>query len=424
LPIMVRLNGKDYLCGGLDLKDSTEIARRLEEVGVDAINVSAGTRESHEFQVQPRALAEGYNAYLSHAIKKVVGIPVSIAGGIRTPRIAEEILEKGKADFLDVGRALICDPEWALKIAEERVEDIRPCIACIRCDERLFSNIDVACTVNASMGKEDDYKIDSAPVRKKVLIVGGGPAGLEAARIAALRGHDVTLYEKDPQLGGQLRLAAVPPYKMEFQELIDYFEGQLKKLGVKIELQRGATLEEVVRFGPDVVIVATGSAPLLPEIPGIELRNVINIYDALADPSKVGKRVVVWGSGLVAGEIADAFSENGREVTIITRRSVRMDIDNSNARLLLERLSGKGVRIFINTNVERITEDSVIIERGSKREAIGIDSFVVAHGAKSETGLLEQLKGRVSELYAVGDCVQPREAFEAIQEGFCAARNI
>lgn len=424
IPIMVRINGSDYLNGGITSKDSVAMAKQLEEAGVDAINVSAGTRESHEYQAPPRALPEGCNAHLSAAIKNAVNIPVSIAGRIRSPEVADKILREEKADLIEVGRALLCDPEWPKKVAEERLDDIIPCISCIRCDERLFCNLDIACTVNATVGHEEEYRVNLTEKPKRVLVVGGGPAGLEASRVAALRGHTVSLCEKDAALGGNLRLAVVAHHKNEFRELINYFERQIRKLGVDIQCEQKVTAETIENVKPDVVIVATGSTLSIPPIPGSELENVVTAYAVLAGKANLGKRVIVWGSGLVAAEVADVLSEKGSEVTIVTRRGVRMDMENSNRKILLQRLCEKGVKILINTNVLEVTKDSLIVDRAEKTVAIGMDTFVVSLGTQPDKTLFEELQGKVSELYAVGDCVEPREAFEAISEGYNVALKI
>jgi 2,4-dienoyl-CoA reductase-like NADH-dependent reductase (Old Yellow Enzyme family)/thioredoxin reductase len=424
MPIMVRINGSDYINGGITLKDSIVMARRLEKAGVDAINVSAGTRESHEYQVPPRSLPEGCNAYLSAGIKKAVDIPVSIAGRIKSPDIAENILREEKADLIELGRALLCDPKWPLKVSEGKIDDILPCISCIRCDERLFSNLDIACTVNAAAGRESDGEIRCTNNPKKILVVGGGPAGLDMARVAALRGHKVVLYEKDTSLGGNLRLAAIGEYNIEFQELIDYLKRQIIKLGVKIKLGKYVTVKTVEKASPDVVVVATGSNPILPSINGIEFDNVVTAHDVLSEKSKVGQKVVIWGSGLVAFDTADFLSEKDKQVTVITRGAVRMSPENSNNKLLLQRVCQRGVRILINTCIKKITQNNLIVERFSKEEVIEMDNFVLCLGYQSNKKLFYELEGKVPQLYAIGDCVEPREAFEAIQEGYQLALRI
>jgi NADPH-dependent 2,4-dienoyl-CoA reductase/sulfur reductase-like enzyme len=421
---MVRINGSDYIKGGITLEDSINIAKELEKAGVHAINVSAGTRETHEYQVPPRSLPEGCNAYLSSGIKKAINIPVSIAGRIKTPDIAENILREKKADLIELGRALLCDPEWSLKVSEGRTDDILPCISCIRCDERLFSNLDIVCTVNAAAGREKEGKIRRTDNPKKILIAGGGPAGLEMARVAALRGHKVVLYERDTKLGGNLRLAAIGEYNSEFQELIDYFERQIRKLGGKIKLGDFVSAKTIEENNPDVVVVATGSNPILPKIEGINSGIVVTAHDVLAGKSKVGQKVVIWGSGLVAFDTADFLSEKNKQVTIITRGAVRMSPENSNNKLLLYRVCERGVKILINTCVKKITQNKLIVERFGKEEVIGMDNFVLCLGYKSNNKLIHELKGKVSELYSIGDCVEPREAFEAIHEGYQLALRI
>ena len=424
IPIMVRLNGSDYLNGGITLKDSTAMAKKLEEAGIDAINVTAGTRESHEYQVPPRALPDGCNAHLAAAIKEAVNIPVSIAGKIRSPEVAENILQKGSADLIELGRALLCDPEWLRKAKENRYDDILPCISCIRCDERLFSNLDVACTINAAAGHEKECKIRLAQKPKKVLIAGAGPAGLETARVAALRGHKVILYEKDVVIGGNLKLATFGQYNTEFQELLSYFERQIRKIGVKLRLGEKLNAEKVAEIKPDVVVVATGSSPLTPKISGVEYENVVTAHDVLAGRAEVGKKVVIWGSGLVAFDVADFLSEKNRHVTVVTRGIVRMGQENSNNKLLLKRVCEKGVRIMINTQVKRIGPNSLTVQRGGKEEIIAMDNFVLSLGTCSNRKLLMDLRGKNSNLHSIGDCVKPREAFEAIHEGYRVALTI
>jgi 2,4-dienoyl-CoA reductase-like NADH-dependent reductase (Old Yellow Enzyme family)/thioredoxin reductase len=423
-PILVRINGADYIDGGITVDEAAKIAKALEEMGVNAINVSAGTRESHEFQVPPRAIPEGCNAHLSETIKKAVRIPVSVAGRIRSPMTAERILQEGKADFVEIGRALLCDPEWPKKAKEGRLDDILPCVSCIRCDERLFANKSIRCTLNASVGMEKRAKIKPAKLIKKVLIAGAGPAGLEAARVAALRGHEVILCDKESHIGGQLWLASIPPFKREFKEVLSYYETQLKKLNVTIFLNCEVTPEVVERVAPDVVVVATGSVPFVPNIPGIRQENVVTFFDVLGEKREVGEKVVIWGSGLVAFETADYLSEMGKKIMIVTRRKVRMKVENSNEKLLMQRVLEKGTKILIYTNVLEVMKDGIIVERGGNKEFIKMDTLVLCLGTQPNIKLYEELKGKVRELYAIGTCARRGEVFEAIQDGFWTARKI
>lgn len=423
-PVMVRINGSDYMTGGITIDEAAKIAKALEKIGVDAINVSAGTRESHEYQVPPRTLPEGCNAHLSEAIKKAVKIPVSVAGRIRQPETAERILQEGKADFVEIGRALLCDPKWPRKAKEGRLKDILPCVSCIRCDERLFANKSIRCTLNATVGAERRAKIRPTKTPKKILIAGGGPAGLEATRVASLRGHEVILCEKENHLGGQLWLASIPPYKKEFKEVLSYYETQLRKLNVTINLNCEVTLEVVKKIAPDVVIVATGSVPFVPNISGIERENVVTALDVLGGKREVGEKVVIWGSGLVAFETADYLSEMGKKITIVTRRKVRMGVENSNEKLLMQRVLERGTKILIYTNVLEVTKEGIIVERGGKKEFIKMDTLVLCLGTQPNTKLYEELKGKVKELYAIGTCARRGEAFEAIQDGFWTGRKI
>ncbi len=427
-PIMARINGSDYLNGGLTTKESKIIALKLEEAGVAAISVSAGETSSLcEYLVPPRAVERGCNVPLAFEIKKSVGIPVSVAGRIDNPALAERILEDGKVDLIEMARPLLADPELPKKTAEGRIDEIRKCIACIHCEDRLNTGLKVECTVNPLAGREWRFGIEPARKPKKVLVVGGGPAGMEAARVAKWRGHEVFLYEKDEQLGGQARLSSILPYKQELIDFIKYYEVTLNKLCVKVELGKEVTADVVDEVQPDVIVAATGAVPLVPRIPGVNLKNVVTATDVLAKNVGVGKEVVIIGGGLVGCETADFLTEKSRDVTIVEMlNDLGMFLDRVigwNEKLLLQRLSEKNVKIFIKTRAEEITKDYVLVRRNKNTEKIQSDTVVLAAGARSDRQFIDEL-GHVGTVLEIGDCVKPRKLYDAVREGFMVARSI
>ncbi|MEM3759882.1 MAG: FAD-dependent oxidoreductase [Candidatus Bathyarchaeia archaeon] len=424
-PCIVRISVDEFVEGGLSLEEAKVIAQRLEEIGVNLIAVSGGARDSIEWQVQPTAIPQGCFVHFASHIKKVVKIPVSVAGRIKNPEMAEKILLEGKADIIDMGRALIADPELPRKVMYGRIDDIKPCIGCLRCFDMACNDMPIICSVNVEVGKEE-VAIKPANNPKRVLIVGGGPAGLEVARVTALRGHDVTLFEKKDELGGQLRLAAVPPYKKEIGDLLKYLVRQILKLGVKIKLREEVTAGSVFNEKFDVLVIATGALPVVPRIPGVHRKNVITAWDVLEGRPKVlGEKIVIIGGGMVGCETADYLSEKGKNVTIIEMLSdVATDVGPVVRKLLLRRLAEKSVMILINSKVEKIEEGNVVIKTFDKKVNIKADTVVLAVGAKPNNELVNSLKGKVPNLLAVGDCVKPQKILEAIHDSFKVAMTI
>jgi NADPH-dependent 2,4-dienoyl-CoA reductase/sulfur reductase-like enzyme len=247
--------------------------------------------------VQPSSLPPGCLVHLASAIKKVVTIPVITVGRIGDPLLAESILRQGKADLIAMGRALIADPELPKKAKEGRFDEIRPCLACRSCFDRILQKARVTCVVNASLGQERNLPIPPAQKLKKVLVIGGGPAGLEVSRIATQRGHRVVLYEKEDKLGGQLQLASIPLYKQGISSLTKFLVSQITKLGVEVHVGRKVTADIVSKIGPDLVVVATGNIPIIPDIPGVQRTNVSLAIDVLAGKKAVGEIVVIIGGG-------------------------------------------------------------------------------------------------------------------------------
>lgn len=418
-PLWCRINGEE-IGGGITIDETKQVARMAEEAGVDAINVSGAPSVRSSFS--PR----GWGLPLAQEIKKVVNVPV-IAVGRLTVELGGEALNHGKADFIALGRPLIADPGLPLKVATHQEEDVRPCIECNLCiEEFAMAGKELECSVNSAVGREAEYQIEPTDKPKKVLVVGGGPAGMEAARAAALRGHRVMLYEREDRLGGQLLLAAEPPYKSDLAILTDYLVRQVRKVGVEIELTKEVEAALVADIKPDVLILAAGVLPLIPQIPGIDRDCVVTAEEVLSHKVKVGRTVIILGGGIVGCETALLLADQGKRVTIVEMLpAMATKIVPSIREALLGTLSGKGVVMLTNIRVEEITSSSMVItDADGKPQMIDADNIVLAAGAVSNNQLAEKLRGKVQELYVIGDAMEPRRIKEAISEGYHVGRRI
>ncbi len=426
-PIIYRLGLKHYLEGGRGVDEGLEIARRLEAAGVDALDVDAGCYETLYWPHPPTTQPPGCMVDMAEMVKKVVNIPVMSVGKLGYPELAERVLQEGKADFIILGRALLADPEWPNKVKEGRLEDICPCIGdhegCLRRASELKS---ISCTVNPTVGMERELVIRPAERKKSVLVVGGGPGGMESARVAALGGHKVTLWERGDDLGGNLIPASVPDFKQDYRNLINYLSTQIKKLGVTIEFGKEATPQLIREIKPEVVFVATGSTPIIPEIPGVEKEKVVTAADLLLGRKEAGQSVVVIGGGLVGCETALYLGQQGKKLTIVeVLHRVMRDMFGTNRIHLLKLLADANVEILTDTKVLEITDEGIAIaDKDGRKSTLEADTVVLAVGLKSDGRLFEALKDKVPEAYAIGDCVEPRKVINAIWEGFRTARLI
>ena len=436
-PIIVRMSGDELVPGGQDIRQTQYIAPILAEAGVNAFHISSGAIHEMAWRIlPPTGTPLGLNTAFSEAVKKVVNVPVMVVGRINDPRFAEDVLEKGQADLIVMGRALLADPELANKAAEGRFDDIAPCIGCgLGCIASRDKGNPMRCLINPALGREREMAIAPAAEPKKVMVVGAGPAGLEAARVAALRGHDVSLYEKETKVGGQFNLAAVPPLKQEMSKAIKYLRAQVDKAGAKSHLSTEVTPELVEEAKPDSVIVATGGESLTPNIPGITGKRVVSGHDVLSGKAVLPcGNILVIGGGMVGLEVAEFLANPGdnpiigcTNVTVLEMLpDVGMDLAPDMRTLLMQRLRESGARILTSATVKEILEDGAVVTMADGREEAlrGMDRIVLAMGARSVDTLSDRIKDKVSEVYVVGDAKEPRRALEAIAEGSEVGRKV
>jgi 2,4-dienoyl-CoA reductase-like NADH-dependent reductase (Old Yellow Enzyme family)/thioredoxin reductase len=436
-PLWCRINGAEYgVEPAIDYAQAAQVARWAEEAGVNAVSVSA-----YGYGAQFATLCPGVPGFhLAGAarVKSNVSVPVIAVGRI-LPEVGEWALREGIADMVAMGRALIADPYLPKKAAEGRLEDIVPCIGCLECLETSFQDIiqaiinpggpnqaGVRCTVNPAVGREGEYEIGLARVPKRVVVVGGGPAGMEAARVARLRGHDVTLLEREGQLGGLLGAAAMPPHKEAIYLLIEYFETQLNKLGVKVELGNEATLASIEAYRPDAVVWAAGTTPVKIEILGVDKAKVVSAIDMLTGRAAVGENVVVIGAEGVGCETANLLADRGKKITIVEIKEQALAKEGPVIKeRLFDDLARKKVEMLIGVKYEGFDSDGPIVrtEAGELRN-LRADTYVMAVGARSNSEPVSALKERFGNVYVIGDSLEPRRIHDAITEGFEVGRRI
>jgi len=419
IPVGLRMNGEDFVPGGISLEDAKVIAVELQAGGADFLDVSAGFFGSYPGIVPPYFEPPGWRFYLAEAIKSVVRIPVIAVGRVVDPLLAEEILRQGKADFISMGRPLVADPELPNKAARGEFDEIRKCIGCNVCMDREMGT-PIICSVNPQVGFEDEMPIVPTTKVKEVVVVGGGPAGLETALVAQQRGHSVTLVEKDDRLGGQMLLSARPPGKEDFLEAVGYLVSQIGKAGVEVHTGRAVTAEEIEEMRPDAVVVAVGAEPVVPPIPGADRGNVVQAWDVLAGNASVGEKVVVIGGGSVGLETAHFLAAKGAEVIVCEMvEHFAGDMGRIVRFYLRKHLDDLGVRLLRSATVIEIRERSVSILQGEHRKEIdNVDTVVLATGVQPRKTLAEALAGKVPELHVVGDASKPGKVREAIEDGF------
>lgn len=429
-PVTYRLSGDEYIDGGLTLEETVPFAAKLEEAGIDMIDVSAGLYETAFIIVQPMDLPLGCNVHLAEEIKREVNIPVSIAGRINDPVFADNILDEGKADFISFARALHADAEFPRKAQEGRLDEICMCTACNQgCIDVLGTMVPIHCAVNPIVGRERELEIKRAEKRKRIVVIGGGPGGMSAARVAALRGHEVSLFEKAPELGGQLRWARRAINRGELEQTIRYLSTQIKKTGVAVHLNEEMDKEKIYTLNPDVVVMATGGVPYIPFFPGVNREHVVTYLDFLGGEVEPGRKVVVIGGKLIGTQVAEIVSSKGGTAILAEPTgALCQDTGLRTKWLLMDRVEeDPNIDIRLSTSVENIGETTVVLQSKGKTEEVGdIDRVVLCLGTISDNRLSDELKwdAKIPEIYDIGDCVMPRKMTDAIYEGYVTALHL
>lgn len=425
--ILARINSSDEVEGGDDVHDSAAIAAYLEDCGVEGLHVSRAVHIKDEYMWAPTAVHAGFSADLVTEIKRAVSIPVITVGRYTEPYYAELLLREGRADLVAFGRQSLADPHMPEKAMNDNLEDLVPCIACLQgCVANMYKGEPICCLVNPFLGHEAQG-YPKAEKSKKVMVIGGGVAGMCAAFVAAERGHDVSLYESTDKLGGNMRLAAYPPGKGDITNMIRSYIVRCEKAGVKIHMNTTVGLEMVKAEKPDAVIVSTGSRTLILPIEGIENPAIIHGSDLLDGKRAAGKKVLVVGGGMVGCETAAFLGEQQHDVTVIEYRdTVGADVIHEHRVFLMEDFKNYGIKEITGAKVCKFFDDGVEYESpdGSRHEVRGFDSVVLSMGFKNYNPFAEQLEELGQEVYVVGDATRARRALDATKEAYAAAMQI
>ena len=425
-PLSFKISAEEYVDGGLTTDQSIDILKILVQAGIDVVQVSAGNDVTPEWICQPMFMDKGCLVDSASQVKRALGIPVMAVGRINDPRIANDIIEMNKADLVCIGRGLLADPEMPIKAKEGRSDEIRTCIACNTCMQSIFKRGRIECLVNPMLGREKEMAFIPTDNPKKVMVIGGGPGGLNVAWVAAKRGHNVHVYEKRSELGGQLIPGSIAGHKAELRSLIRFQKKQAELFGVQCHLNHEVKVEDIQTIQPDVVVLATGSLPLLPSVDGIENDIVVTYEDVLSADSPSYKNVVVIGGGPTGLELALHLAEYGCQATVVEMLpKIGSGLEAITKKMILQQLEINKVNLMTGTRLLKIKDNGVIIAGQDRQEKfIEADKVVIAIGTRPDTRLYEKIKSLDYQIFQVGDCLEARDAKEAIYESAVLGRRI
>lgn len=424
-PVVMRINGDDFMQGGITLEEATRFAQELEKAGVDAIDVSAGVYGSIDTMIEPIQYEEGWKLYLAEHIRKHVNIPVFGVGVIHSPSVADKAIADGKVDFVAIGRELLAEPEWGNK-AMAGDDHFPKCLGCNACFERIGKNLPLRCAVNPLAGRETHAPAPAAQI-KKIAVVGGGPGGITAAVTAAKRGHQVVLFEKQDHLGGQLVLAGAPPRKDKILDYVSYLEEELKRTDVTVNLGRAFTAEDAAGF--DEIVLATGAQCRDMKVPGSDdCRTTAWIVLQTPKEAYHGRNVVVVGAGSVGCETALYLHEGGaKQVHVVELRSkIAADMDNISRMKLMHELEEAQIGLYPSTTLDYVEAGAGTLKNvtdGTVKQ-IACDLVVIAVGSTSEQSLAQELTEKGIPVHVVGDAQCIGKIGEAVRSGFDAVATL
>jgi len=415
--------GEDFVEVGRDLEEGIKAAKLLESYGYDMLNADNGTYDSWWWPHPPVYMPEGCNLADCEAVQKEVSIPVVCAGRMENPELALEVIEEGKVMGIGLARQLLADPDWANKLAEDKAEEIRPCIAChAGCLNRIFKGQDICCALNPAVAREDSYELKEADIKKKVMVIGGGIGGMEAARVSAIRGHQVDLYEKTDKLGGVFISASAMSFKASDQRLIEWYKLQMVNLGVNVHMNTEVTEEMIAQANPDVVFQATGSSVRKLNLPGADEAYVLDAITALNEPEKVTGDLVVIGGGLTGVELAYEYAKKGSKVTVLEAldKILNVDFSAANKNYLLTAIKVYGIDTVTNATVKSMENNKVVYSVDGEEKEVKADTVIVSIGYNS----FKPFDMENKEFYTIGDANKVSNLMGAIWTAYETAMNI